>query len=330
VSKVQRIYPNHLSYRAQQIETEHAAAPATKPATEPPIGGAATALPATPSDAAPGDAAATARQDPAPTSDRKAPLTVHEHLKGRILPSLRGPLRVLLLTKKSRYELEKQILGLSDDALHAELARLGFVTDRLFQSYVRHVQGLAHLTTALQNAGFSVTRKEADSATWNDIHGVDLVISAGGDGTLLRAASIITPHPPMQRPKRAAAAAALQAATAGHVIEYQSPLDNLQLPPGIDVAEDGAQTSAASHISAKELPKENAEVSASPSTLMAAAPQQQPPQPQEQQQEQPRSIDPATLPAMIGVNTGMFLPLRCLADSACAHSVTVFFRSVAV
>lgn len=106
-------------------------------------------------------------------------------------PFLSAHPRVLVLTKTPRYEHEKNQSGLKGEHLHAELSKLGFVSDRLVQSYVRHMDGLAQLTQALQQHAMRVTVKHVDSATRADLEGIDLILSAGGDGTMLKAAALL-------------------------------------------------------------------------------------------------------------------------------------------
>jgi hypothetical protein len=109
-------------------------------------------------------------------------------------PFLSAHPRVLVLTKTPRYEHEKNSTGLKGQDLHAELSKLGFVSDRLVQSYVRHMEGLGQLTQALQQASMKVTVKHVDSATHADLENIDLILSAGGDGTMLKAAALLGHH----------------------------------------------------------------------------------------------------------------------------------------
>ena len=109
-------------------------------------------------------------------------------------PFLSAHPRVLVLTKTPRYEHEKNSTGLKGQDLHAELSKLGFVSDRLVQSYVRHMEGLAQLTLALQQHSMKVIVKHVDSATHADLEGIDLILSAGGDGTMLKAAALLGYH----------------------------------------------------------------------------------------------------------------------------------------
>lgn len=67
----------------------------------------------------------------------------------------------------------------------------GFVSDRLVQSYVRHMEGLSQLTCAFQWHGLRTVVKHVDSVRREDLVGFDLVMSAGGDGTMPKAAALI-------------------------------------------------------------------------------------------------------------------------------------------
>lgn len=99
--------------------------------------------------------------------------------------------RVLLLTKTPRYEHEKNSTGLAGSDLDAELRKLGFVSDRLVSSYERHMAGVAQLQRAMQRHGLDVHLKHVDAATHADLDGVQLVVAAGGDGTMLKAAALL-------------------------------------------------------------------------------------------------------------------------------------------
>ncbi len=65
------------------------------------------------------------------------------------------------------------------------------MSDRLVQSYVRHMEGLSQLTLALQQHGMKVIVKHVDAVDRSELNGIDLVISAGGDGTMLKAAALM-------------------------------------------------------------------------------------------------------------------------------------------
>jgi hypothetical protein len=130
-------------------------------------------------------------------------------------PFLSAHPRVLVLTKTPRWEHEKNTSGLRGSDLHAELSKLGFVSDRLVQSYVRHMEGLSQLTSSLQQQGMKVVVKHVDSATRADLEGVDLILSAGGDGTMLKAAALLGYHDRETVPRAAAAAGAAGATNAG-------------------------------------------------------------------------------------------------------------------
>ena len=103
--------------------------------------------------------------------------------------------RVLLLTKTPRYEHEKNSTGLDGSDLDAELRKLGFVSDRLVSSYERHMAGVAQLQRAMQTHGLDVHLKHVDAATHADLQGAQLIVAAGGDGTVLKAAALLGCEP---------------------------------------------------------------------------------------------------------------------------------------
>lgn len=149
-------------------------------------------------------------------------------------PFLSAHPRVLVLTKTPRYEHEKNSTGLQGADLHAQLSQLGFVADRLVQSYVRHMEGLAQLTLALQQHSMRVTVKQVDQATHKDLEGVDLLVSAGGDGTMLKAAALLGFHQ-----SAALAEASAAAATAAS--------DGAPSPPHTDNSSDDQPLSGSVH-----------------------------------------------------------------------------------
>jgi len=157
-------------------------------------------------------------------------------------PFLSAHPRVLVLTKTPRYEHEKNATGLQGQDLHAELSKLGFVSDRLVQSYVRHMEGLAQLTLALQQHSMKVIVKHVDSATHADLEGIDLILSAGGDGTMLKAAALLGYHhlhkgaQPTAQPFTSSTTAVVQSAAAAAVPTLAAPPG----PPPTDNSSDEA------------------------------------------------------------------------------------------
>lgn len=72
----------------------------------------------------------------------------------------------------------------------------GFVYDRLKASHEHHIEALNDITTSLQDYGIDVSVVAANHMTHEALEGADMVFSAGGDGTFLKAASYVnTPIP---------------------------------------------------------------------------------------------------------------------------------------
>ncbi|KAM4050895.1 NAD kinase 2, mitochondrial isoform 2-T2 [Anomaloglossus baeobatrachus] len=102
------------------------------------------------------------------------------------------PERVAVVTKTSRYEFEQQRYrssGLSEDELRELLALKGSSYNGLLQRHNIHSENVEHVVQSLRNEGIDVRvvkRREYDEET---VRWADAVISAGGDGTMLLAAS---------------------------------------------------------------------------------------------------------------------------------------------
>lgn len=72
----------------------------------------------------------------------------------------------------------------------------GFVFDRLKASHEHHLQALEDMTSSFKEHGVDVRVVAANQLTHEAIEGSDMVFSAGGDGTFLKAASFVnTPIP---------------------------------------------------------------------------------------------------------------------------------------
>jgi NAD kinase len=200
-----------------------------------------------------GAAAAAADGQTAPASPPPAPAPVVWNPPPG-WPFLSAHPRVLVLTKTPRYEHEKNSSGLRGQDLHAELSKLGFVSDRLVQSYVRHMEGLGQLTQALQAHAMKVIVKHVDSANRSDLEGIDLILSAGGDGTMLKAAALLgfqqrtTTDAPAACENRGAVPAKLGAAQ-HHPAASGDSIDSSTATFGADVAPpaDPAANAAAIH-----------------------------------------------------------------------------------
>ncbi|XP_073400044.1 NAD kinase 2, mitochondrial isoform X2 [Dendrobates tinctorius] len=126
---------------------------------------------------------------------RRAPAAFHQR-RVCTRPSDPGsgfrPERVALVTKTSRYEFEQQRYrssGLSEDELRELLALKGSSYNGLLQRHNIHSENVEHVVQSLRNEGIDVRvvrRRDYDEET---VRWADAVISAGGDGTMLLAAS---------------------------------------------------------------------------------------------------------------------------------------------
>jgi NAD+ kinase len=77
------------------------------------------------------------------------------------------------------------------EALRKQMSMRGFVYDRLKASHDHHVQALEDITTSFKESNIEVSVVEANQMSHEAINGVDMVFSAGGDGTFLKAASFV-------------------------------------------------------------------------------------------------------------------------------------------
>ncbi|XP_069602052.1 NAD kinase 2, mitochondrial isoform X2 [Ranitomeya imitator] len=126
---------------------------------------------------------------------RRAPAAFHQR-RVCTRPSDPGggfrPERVAVVTKTSRYEFEQQRYrssGLSEDELRELLALKGSSYNGLLQRHNIHSENVEHVVQSLRNEGIDVRvvrRRDYDEET---VRWADAVISAGGDGTMLLAAS---------------------------------------------------------------------------------------------------------------------------------------------
>lgn len=102
------------------------------------------------------------------------------------------PERVAVVTKNTRYEFEQQRFrnaGLSEQELKELLALKGSSYNGLLQRHNIHSENVEHIVESLRKEGIEVQvvkRRDYDEAT---VRWADAIISAGGDGTMLLAAS---------------------------------------------------------------------------------------------------------------------------------------------
>ncbi|XP_050799766.1 NAD kinase 2, mitochondrial isoform X3 [Gopherus flavomarginatus] len=102
------------------------------------------------------------------------------------------PTRVVVVAKTTRYEFEQQryrYSGLSEEDLKQLLALKGSNYGGLLERHYIHTKNVEHVVDSLRNEQIEVRlvkRREYDEDT---VRWADAVISAGGDGTMLLAAS---------------------------------------------------------------------------------------------------------------------------------------------
>ncbi|XP_071991176.1 NAD kinase 2, mitochondrial isoform X2 [Engystomops pustulosus] len=107
-------------------------------------------------------------------------------------PSGFRPERVAVVTKTTRYEFEQQryrYTGVNEDELRELLALKGSSYNGLLQRHNIHSENVEHVVESLRNEGIDVRvvkRRDYDEET---VRWADAIISAGGDGTMLLAAS---------------------------------------------------------------------------------------------------------------------------------------------
>ncbi|XP_030048902.1 NAD kinase 2, mitochondrial isoform X3 [Microcaecilia unicolor] len=104
------------------------------------------------------------------------------------------PSRVAVVAKTTRYEFEQQryrYAGLSEEDLKELLALKGSSYNGLLERHNIHTRNVEHIVHSLRKEGIDVQlvkRREYDEET---VRWADAIISAGGDGTMLLAASKI-------------------------------------------------------------------------------------------------------------------------------------------
>ncbi|XP_020851550.1 NAD kinase 2, mitochondrial isoform X4 [Phascolarctos cinereus] len=102
------------------------------------------------------------------------------------------PARVVVVAKTTRYEFEQQryrYAELSEEDLKQLLALKGSSYNGLLERHHIHTKNVEHILDSLRNEGIEVRlvkRREYDEET---VRWADAVIAAGGDGTMLLAAS---------------------------------------------------------------------------------------------------------------------------------------------
>ncbi|XP_003224309.1 NAD kinase 2, mitochondrial isoform X2 [Anolis carolinensis] len=116
-----------------------------------------------------------------------SPPSAHRALEGGFRPA-----RVAVVAKTTRYEFEQQryrYAGLSEEDLKQLLALKGSNYSGLLERHRIHTKNVEHVVDSLRNEKIEVRlvkRKEYDEDT---VRWADAIVAAGGDGTMLLAAS---------------------------------------------------------------------------------------------------------------------------------------------
>ncbi|NWU70468.1 NAKD2 kinase, partial [Pterocles burchelli] len=102
------------------------------------------------------------------------------------------PSRVAVVVKTTRYEFEQQryrYAGLSEEDLKQLLALKGSNYAGLLERHRIHTKNVEHIVDSLRNEGIEVRLVKRREYNEETVRWADAVISAGGDGTMLLAAS---------------------------------------------------------------------------------------------------------------------------------------------
>lgn len=99
--------------------------------------------------------------------------------------------KVVVVNKMTRFQHECELHGNTGEALRKQMSMRGFVYDRLKTSHDHHVHALEDITNSFKEHGIEVSVVDANQMSHEAIQGVDMVFSAGGDGTFLKAASFV-------------------------------------------------------------------------------------------------------------------------------------------
>ncbi|DBA00020.1 TPA: hypothetical protein N0F65_002023 [Lagenidium giganteum] len=104
--------------------------------------------------------------------------------------------KVVVVNKMTRFQHECELHGNTGEALRKQMSMRGFVYDRLKASHDHHIEALEDITSAFKENNIEVSVVTAKEMSHEAVEGADMVFSAGGDGTFLKAASFVnTPVP---------------------------------------------------------------------------------------------------------------------------------------
>ncbi|XP_060092059.1 NAD kinase 2, mitochondrial isoform X2 [Heteronotia binoei] len=135
---------------------------------------------------------------PAPSSAQSSPSPRHLSADASSeLPSKAAgggfrPSRVVVVAKTTRYEFEQQryrFAGLSEEDLKQLLALKGSNYSGLLERHHIHIKNLEHVVDSLRNEKIEVRLVKRREYNEETVRWADAVIAAGGDGTMLLAAS---------------------------------------------------------------------------------------------------------------------------------------------
>ncbi|XP_011501082.1 PREDICTED: NAD kinase 2, mitochondrial [Ceratosolen solmsi marchali] len=102
------------------------------------------------------------------------------------------PERVLVLTKISRYQIEKQVSPhLNEDRLKSRLIAIGADYDAILSGHLRNKDTLMRTLEALQRLNIECRIRDRYNIDDESVAWADLILSVGGDGTFLQAANLI-------------------------------------------------------------------------------------------------------------------------------------------
>ncbi|CAE7806772.1 nadk2, partial [Symbiodinium microadriaticum] len=94
----------------------------------------------------------------------------------------------LIVDKTTRYEMERAHYNCEGEELKRELTLRGMVYENIKRSFNAHVLARDNIVSSLTRSGINVTVVKAAKLESIDLSGFHIIMTAGGDGTFLRAA----------------------------------------------------------------------------------------------------------------------------------------------
>ncbi|RHY12505.1 hypothetical protein B5M09_004416 [Aphanomyces astaci] len=127
--------------------------------------------------------------------------SLHPNIESPFDPSVPSPKialnKVVVVNKMTRYQHEESLYGNTGEALKKQMSMRGFVYDRLKASHDHHMDAVDDVTTCLKEHEIAVSVVNAHELSHEAYDGADMVFSAGGDGTFLKAASFVNKPIPL-------------------------------------------------------------------------------------------------------------------------------------